>query len=77
VIRTLIAEQNCLIRAGLVTFLSCADDIQIVAELQRGDQVVSASRALQPDVAVLAAALPGADGFAAARALHAELPTCH
>ena len=76
-IRTLIAEQNCLIRAGLVTFLSCADDIQIVAELQRGDQVVSASRALQPDVAVLAAALPGADGFAAARALHAELPTCH
>jgi two-component system response regulator DesR len=77
VIRTLIAEQNCLIRAGLVTFLSCAVDIQVVAELQRGDQVVSASRALQPDVAVLAAALPGADGFAAARALHAELPTCH
>lgn len=76
-IRTLIAEQNCLIRAGLVTFLSCAVDIQVVAELQRGDQVVSASRALQPDVAVLAAALPGADGFAAARALHAELPTCH
>jgi two-component system response regulator DesR len=76
VIRTLIAEQTSLIRAGLVAFLSC-DDIEVVAELQRGDQVVPASRALLPDVAVLAAALPGADGFATARALHAELPSCH
>ena len=76
-IRTLIAEQTSLIRAGLVAFLSCSDDIEVVAELQRGDQVVPASRALLPDVAVLAAALPGADGFAAARALHAELPSCH
>ena len=77
VIRTLIAEQTCIIRAGLVAFLSCADDIKVIAELQRGDDVVSASRALLPDVAVLGASLPGADGFAAARALHAELPTCH
>ena len=76
-IRTLIAEQTSLIRAGLVAFLSCSDDIEVVAELQRGDQVVPASRALLPDVAVLAAALPGADGFAAARALHAELPSCY
>ena len=76
-IRTLIAEQNCLIRAGLVALLSCADDIEIIAELQRGDRVVSASRALRPDVALLAATLPGEDGFTAARALHAELPTCH
>jgi two-component system response regulator DesR len=77
VIRTLIAEQTCLIRAGLVAFLSSTDDIKVIAELQRGDDVVAASRALLPDVAVLAATLPGADGFAAARALHAELPTCH
>jgi two-component system, NarL family, response regulator DesR len=77
VIRTLIAEQTSLIRAGLVSFLSCAGDIEIIAELQRGDQVVSASRALRPDVAVLAAALPGTSGFAASRALHSELPSCH
>jgi two-component system response regulator DesR len=66
-----------MIRAGLVAFLSAADDIEVVAELQRGDQVVSASRCLRPHVAVLAATLPGLDGFAAAQALHAELPTCH
>jgi two-component system response regulator DesR len=66
-----------LIRAGLVSLLSCAGDIAIVAQVQRGDQVVAASRELRPDVAVLAATLPGTDGFAAARALHAELPSCH
>ncbi len=76
-IRTLIAEQTSLIRAGLVAFLSGANDIHVIAELQRGDQVVSASLAFRPDVAVLAATLPGADGFAAALALHAELPSCH
>lgn len=76
-IRTLIAEQTSLIRAGLVAFLSSADDIEVVAELRRGDQVVSASRLLRPDVAVLDATLPVIDGFAAACALHAQLPTCH
>src|SRR5258708_39749333 len=75
-ISTLLAEQTSLTRAGLVASLSCAGDIDVIAELWRGDQVVSASLAFRPDVAVLAAALPGADGFAAARALHAELPSC-
>jgi two-component system response regulator DesR len=75
-IRTLIAEQTSLIRAGLMAFLSGECDIDVIAELRRGDQVVPASLALRPDVAVLAAALPGADGFAAARALHEELPSC-
>lgn len=76
-IRTLIAEQTCLIRAGLVALLSGAEGIEVIAELQRGDQVVSTCQALRPDVAVLAAILPGLDGFAAAHALHAELPSCH
>lgn len=76
-IRTLIAEQSCLIRVGLVALLSGADGIEVIAELQRGDQVLSASRVLLPDVAVLAALLPGVDGFAVAHALHTELPGCH
>lgn len=76
-IRTLIAEQSSLIRAGLVALLSGAEGIEVIAELQRGDQVLSASRVLQPDVAVLAATLPGLDGFATADALHAEMPGCH
>lgn len=77
VIRTLIAEQVSLIRTGLAALLSRAGDIEVIAELQHGDEVVSASRALIPDVAVLGAGLPGLDGFAAAQALYTELPACH
>lgn len=77
VIRTLIAEQVSLIRTGLAALLSGAGDIEVIAELQHGDEVVSASRALIPDVAVLGAGLPGLDGFAAAQALYTELPACH
>jgi len=77
VIRILIAEQSSLIRVGLVALLSGTDDIEVVAELERGDQVVPAARTLLPDVAVLAAELPGLDGFAAAEALYAKLPSCH
>lgn len=75
-IRTVIAEHTALVRAGLVAFLRDQDDIDVVAELQRGEQVVPVSRAVLPDVAVLDAALPGQDGFSAAAALHAALPTC-
>ncbi|HWG62732.1 MAG TPA: response regulator transcription factor [Streptosporangiaceae bacterium] len=76
-IKALIAEQSALVRAGLVALLSRADDIEVIAEVHRGDRVASLSHALLPDVAVLAATLPGIDGFAVADALHAELPSCH
>ena len=76
-IRTLIAEHTALVRAGLVAFLAAEDDIEVIAELQCGEDVVRVSRALHPDVAVLDAALPGQDGFTAAAALRAALPSCH
>jgi two-component system, NarL family, response regulator DesR len=77
VIRTLVAMESALTRAGLVSLLSRTDDIEIVAELADGNQVVQAAQTLLPDVAVLGATLPGTDGFAAAIALHATLPCCH
>jgi two-component system, NarL family, response regulator DesR len=77
VIRTLIAMQLTLMRAGLVSLLSRTDDIEIVAELADGDRVVRVAQKLLPDVAVLGAALPGTDGFAVAVRLHATLPSCH
>ena len=66
-----------LMRAGVVSLLSCADDIEIVAEVACGDEVVKVAHELLPDVAVLGAALPGTDGFAVAVTLHEQLPSCH
>jgi two-component system, NarL family, response regulator DesR len=66
-----------LMRAGVVSLLSGADDIEIVAEVADGDEVVPVAQDLQPDVAVLGTELNGADGFEVAVTLHEKLPSCH
>jgi two-component system response regulator DesR len=75
-IRLLIAEPMHLIRSGLVALLRDEPDIDVVAEIDHGDRVVPAAMALRPDVAVLAADLPGRDGLTAAMDLHHRLPSC-
>ncbi|MFI0418581.1 DNA-binding response regulator [Spongiactinospora sp. 9N601] len=75
-IRTLLAEDMDLVRGAIVALLAYEDDIEVVAEVDRGDQVVAAATAAKPDVAVLDIAMPGMDGLAAAQALHERLPEC-
>jgi two-component system response regulator DesR len=76
VIRVLIAEDMHLIRGALVALLSREDDLDVVAELDRGDQIVDAALRTQPDVAILDIDLPGIDGLTAAEELHHCLPQC-
>lgn len=75
-IRVLIAEDMHLIRGALVALLSLEFDMEVVAELDRGDQVLEAAIRTRPDVAVLDIDLPGMDGLSAAEALHAQVPSC-
>lgn len=75
-IRTFVAEPTTLTREGLVALLSREHDIELIATVQRAEEVVSAARALKPDVVLLAAAFPGHDGIDIARALRAALPEC-
>jgi two-component system, NarL family, response regulator DesR len=75
-IRVLIAEDMHLIRGALVALLSLEDDMEVVAELDRGDEVVATALRTRPDVAVLDIDLPGLDGLSAAEALHEQLPDC-
>jgi two-component system response regulator DesR len=77
VIRVLIAEDMHMIRGALVALLSLEDDMDVVAELDRGDTIVEAALATRPDVAVIDIDLPGMDGLAAAEILHEQLPSCH
>lgn len=75
-IRVLIAEDMHMIRAALVALLSLEGDVEVVAELHRGDEVLEAALRTQPDVAILDLDLPGLDGLSAARALRGRLPNC-
>jgi two-component system response regulator DesR len=76
-IRVLLAEDQAMVRGALAALLSRERDIEIVAEVARGDEVVGAALATQPDVALLDIEMPGGDGLAAAQALRKALPTCH
>jgi two-component system response regulator DesR len=75
-IRVLIAEDMHMIRGALVALLSREEDMEIVAELERGDSILETALHTQPDVAVLDIDLPGLDGLSAAELLHDRLPTC-
>jgi two-component system response regulator DesR len=56
--------------------LSLEQDIVVVAEVARGDEVVPVALESQPDVALLDIELPGGDGLSAAAALREARPTC-
>jgi two-component system response regulator DesR len=76
VIRVLIAEDMHMIRGALVALLSLEQDIEVVAELDRGDTIVEMALRTRPDVAVIDIDLPGLDGLSAANLLRDQLPDC-
>lgn len=76
VIRTLLAEDMHLVRGAIVALLAYEEDIEVVAEVGRGDSILSAANASRPDVAVIDIGLPGKDGLSAATELHDALPGC-
>ncbi|MEI4273607.1 response regulator transcription factor [Klenkia sp. LSe6-5] len=73
-IRVLLAEDQQLVRGALRALLELEEDIEVVAEVGRGDLVVAAAHEHAPDVAVMDIEMPGCDGIEAARALAAALP---
>src|SRR5262245_54838647 len=75
-IRVLLAEDQSMVRGALAALLSLEPDIEVVAQVARGDEVVEAARTAAPDVALLDIEMPGADGLTAAAQLRAEVPAC-
>jgi two-component system response regulator DesR len=75
-IRVLIAEDQAMIRGALAALLSTEADIEVVAQVERGDRVVQEALRTTPDVALLDIEMPGQDGISAAAELRAQLPTC-
>jgi two-component system response regulator DesR len=77
VISVLLAEDQHLVRGALRALIELEDDLEVVVELERGDEVVAAARRARPDVAVLDIDLPGVDGLSAAQQLGKDNPGVH
>ncbi len=75
-IRILIAEDQGMVRGALATLLDLEGDLEVVAQVPRGDEVVAAALTARPDVALLDIEMPGIDGLEAAAQLHRALPGC-
>ncbi|MER6005062.1 response regulator transcription factor [Nonomuraea angiospora] len=68
-IRVLIADDQDLVRGGLAALLALEDDIEVVAEVGRGDEVVAAADEHDPDVILLDIEMPGMSGLEVAARL--------
>jgi two-component system response regulator DesR len=75
-IRILIAEDQGMVRGALAALLSFEPDLEVVAEVASGDEVLSAAREHRPDIALLDVEMPGMDGLEAAAELSREVPGC-
>ena len=75
-IRVLVAEDQRMIRGALARLLDLEPDLEVVATVGTGDEVLEAALASRPDVALLDIQMPGIDGIAAAALLRRHLPAC-
>jgi len=65
-----------MMRGALALLLSMEPDIEIVAQVGSGDDVVPAACAEKADVALLDIEMPGMNGLAAARVMRDVCPDC-
>ncbi len=71
-IRIMLVEDHILIRMGLVTASQLEPDIELVAEVEVGEEAVECYRTHRPDLVIMDLRLPGIDGIQTISALRQE-----
>ncbi|MFF4405780.1 DNA-binding response regulator [Streptomyces sp. NPDC001262] len=75
-IKVLLAEDQGMMRGALALLLGLEEDIEVVAQVGDGDEILPTALAARPDVALLDIELPGRSGLDAAADLRTRLPGC-
>ena len=74
VIRVLIVDDHQVVREGLRRILELEEDIQIVGEAATGDEAITKTMALSPDVVTMDIKMPGIDGIIATHEIKQKAP---
>jgi two-component system, NarL family, response regulator len=74
-IRLLVADDHPIVRQGLVAILNDQPDMNVVAEVNNGQQAIDQFRIHQPDVAILDLKMPEVGGVEAIDTIRSEFPT--
>jgi DNA-binding NarL/FixJ family response regulator len=74
VTRVLIADDEALMRAGLIELLTADPEIEVVGQASTGREAVTQARRLAPDVVLMDVRMPDLDGIAATRELTRAAP---
>ena len=75
-IRVVLAEDQAMFRSAVRRLLEWEKDIEVVAEVGDGDELVRAVAEHRPDVAVVDIEMPGTNGLEAAAQLRKRTPDC-
>lgn len=73
-IRLLLADDQALVRGALAALLDLEPDLEVVAQVGRGDEVLDAARDSRAQVCLLDIEMPGGTGIEVAAQLRGALP---
>ncbi len=73
-IRVMLVDDHAVVRMGFKLLLQGADDIEVVAEAESGEEAIKRYPAIKPDVVVMDISMPGIGGLEAVSRLLAKDP---
>ena len=74
-IRVMLADDQAMVRGALAALLTLETDIEVVAQVGNGNDVLPVALEHRPDVVLMDVDMPGTDGLSATSKLLERLPT--
>ena len=72
--RCLVVDDHTVLREGLDILFGDADDLELVGNVETGEEAIDAAAELQPEVILMDVRLPGIDGVSAVKRIHQLSP---
>lgn len=73
-IKVLIVDDHAVVRSGLAAFLLSEDNLELIGEVNCGEDAVKVSAELKPDVILMDLVMPNMDGATATKVIKEKYP---